>query len=81
MWQNPVEANEWHAVGDLCDVDPCAKPGFQWWWEKKDVGKDWAVRLSASSPGMPRMIQGRRGAPQELNALSNELSRLAPCFI
>ena len=66
----PSEGNERRAVGDLCDVDPCAKPGFQWWWEKKDVGKDWAVRLSASFPGMPR-IQGRRGALQELHALSN----------
>ena len=66
----PSEVNERRAVGDLCDVDPCAKPGFQWCWEKKDVGKDWAVRLLASSRERPR-IQGPRGAPQELNAVAN----------
>ena len=65
--QSQSEAYEWRAVGDLCDVDPCAKPGFQW-WKRKDVGKDWAVRPLASSPGMPRI---RRGAPQELNAVAN----------
>jgi len=48
--QSQSEANERRAVGDLCDVDPCAKPGFQWLWQKKDVGKDWAVRPPASSP-------------------------------
>ena len=58
-------------VRDLYDGDPCAKPGFQWWWEKKkDVGKDWAVRPPASSRERPR-TQGQRGAPQELNAVAN----------
>jgi hypothetical protein len=66
-WEIPCEVNERRAVGDLCDVDPCAKPGFQW-WKRKDVGKDWAVRPLASSPGMPRI---RRGALQELNAVAN----------
>ena len=69
--QSQSGANDRRAVGDLCDVDPCAKPGFQWWWEKKkDVGKDWAVRLPASSRERPR-TQGQRGAPQELNAVAN----------
>ena len=69
--QSQSGANDRRAVGDLCDVDPCAKPGFQWYWErKKDVGKDRAVRLSAPSRERPR-IRGQRGAPQELNAVAN----------
>src|SRR5580704_1975114 len=61
------EADERRAVRDLCDVDPCARPGFRWWW-KEDVGKDWSVRSRASSPGWPRTRE-RRDVPQERNAL------------